>query len=805
MSTTPHPPPLALLAAAITDGARDGVVVLDHGGHVVFWNASAERIFGWSQDEAVGRSVLDLAVPPARREAHRQMFARGLARRQRSSPGRPVERQAVRKDGSTFVVELSITELTVDAASYFSVVARDVEERHRVKVELEWQLALHSTLVSLTPSLASPTVSVEEVARRVLDAACNVTRSPDGSLSCVGPTVRMHLTCSAVDGPEVKDGGGVPWVPDPWSRAAAWSNQAQEVPGPGRPDAVKVRRHVRVPVVVGEETVGLIVVANAKDDYTGRDVEALQCLADSFALAITRSRLDQELLRERTRAQELLEIVPAAIVALDRDGVVTLVNRPGCALLGREAQEVVGSPWVERFLAPEDRERAAQDLRDVRAGVPGAGDPKEMDILTRSGERRTILWRTQPLRGEDGALGTLSSGMDVTERHRAREALAHSEERFRSLFNLAADGIVLLDDAWRITDVNPAWCHRLLARSSDLVGRSLEDVVAPEFRPFLPAQLDAARREGTAVFESVHVALDGTQVPVEVAVRVVPHHRGVLGLCTIRDTSDRKRAERELLRLNESLERRVTDRTAALMREVLERRRTEMEVREQRARLRHVAAQLSVAEEQERRRVAALLHDGIGQTLALARIKIQAAEAARPPQRLAAPLADARDLVVSAIHDTRVLVREIGSQVLHQLGLEPALRSLCDDYASRHGLTCRFLSDDAEKPTTEPIKVLVFQAVRELLFNVVKHAQASQVWVHCRREGRSFTVAVEDDGKGVGEALPEPGTGFGLFSIGERLAHLGGRLGVGARPGGGTVVTLVVPVLLEAESPLPDP
>ncbi|MDA8138333.1 MAG: ATP-binding protein, partial [Desulfobacteraceae bacterium] len=103
------------------------------------------------------------------------------------------------------------------------------------------------------------------------------------------------------------------------------------------------------------------------------------------------------------------------------------------------------------------------------------------------------------------------------------------------------------------------------------------------------------------------------------------------------------------------------------------------------------------------------------------------------------------------------------------------------------------------KPIDESIRVLAFQAARELLFNIVKHAQAHHVWVSMERVDDMVHIMIEDDGIGLQASLQrrktaKKGGGFGLFSIQERLKHFGGRLDITSDPGKGTRMVLIVPM-----------
>jgi signal transduction histidine kinase len=219
--------------------------------------------------------------------------------------------------------------------------------------------------------------------------------------------------------------------------------------------------------------------------------------------------------------------------------------------------------------------------------------------------------------------------------------------------------------------------------------------------------------------------------------------------------------------------------------------------------LRALASQLSLAEERERHRIGAQLHDRIGQSLALANIKLGEllaapdAAAGSPPDRLL----EIRRLLEQTIHESQSLTFTISSPILHEIGLEAALAWLTENALQKHGIYSFFESDDQPKPVAEEVAILLYQIVAELLANVVKHAQAHHVKVSLWREGERLQVAVEDDGVGfdpggLGSRWQEAKS-YGLFSIRERLAPFAGSLTVESKPGEGTQMTVSVPLQIQ--------
>ena len=214
--------------------------------------------------------------------------------------------------------------------------------------------------------------------------------------------------------------------------------------------------------------------------------------------------------------------------------------------------------------------------------------------------------------------------------------------------------------------------------------------------------------------------------------------------------------------------------------------------------LKSLASELSLAEERERRRIAADLHDHACQSLALSKMRLQAMLEQDAPidEKTLVQICDSLNQTIEGI---RELTFDLSSPTLYKFGLEAALEELLQDkLRTEHHIRCRFSDDHQPKPLDANVRVLVFQSVRELLINVIKHAQATEVRLDIRREANSIRIVVADNGIGFdAEAVwssPSRQHSVGLFNVRERLDYIGGRLEVCTQPGGGSQLTLVVPL-----------
>lgn len=214
--------------------------------------------------------------------------------------------------------------------------------------------------------------------------------------------------------------------------------------------------------------------------------------------------------------------------------------------------------------------------------------------------------------------------------------------------------------------------------------------------------------------------------------------------------------------------------------------------------LRSLSSELLLTEERERRRIAVELHDRIGHALANVKMQISILQETDAADERVQMLTKVGELIDQSIQDTQSLTFELSPPVLYDLGLEAAIEWLVDQMQEQYRLPVTLLDDQKPKPLDESIRVLAFQAVRELLFNVVKHAHAHQAWIRLQREERNLRIEIADDGIGIQRSTQDKQDvkkgGFGLFSIRERLKHFGGRLEMDAAAGKGTRIALIVPM-----------
>ncbi|MBN2054331.1 hypothetical protein JW905_05380 [bacterium] len=214
---------------------------------------------------------------------------------------------------------------------------------------------------------------------------------------------------------------------------------------------------------------------------------------------------------------------------------------------------------------------------------------------------------------------------------------------------------------------------------------------------------------------------------------------------------------------------------------------------DQAAALRKLALELSLAEARARRRIAEDLHDHLGQYLAVIKMKLSTFQGNTMFCGHEQDLVEIQHLLDKAIHFTRHLTMAVSPPILYELGLVPALQWLADQYRRQHGLSIELIVSQPLRPIEEDIRGILYRSVRELLINVVKHAEASHVELGIEMADQ-VVITLMDDGRGFSPESVRGDNEFGLFSIRERMNYLGGGLEVSSHPGAGTRVVMRCPV-----------
>lgn len=491
-----------------------------------------------------------------------------------------------------------------------------------------------------------------------------------------------------------------------------------------------------------------------------------------------RRKEDIQLSTERDLLSAVLASAGALILVLDRDGRIVQFNRACEHTTGYQAAEMIGKIYWEFLIDPADTEPTIAFFTSLK--LSSFPESHERVWVTRSGAHRLIRWYSTVLPADDDAIGfVIATGFDITDSRRAELEL---HERTKQL-----------DE--RVKELH---CLYGISRLREQVGMSLEQMLQGVVELIPPAwQYPHLACAHIAVngndFYSAGFRVTAWRQASEVLLEGEP-----VGLVEVFYLEEKPQmAEGPFLAEERTLINDIADRVGR----ILVYHHAQARLNEYQAQLRRLASELSLTEERERRRIAQELHDQVGHNLA--RMKFQLQELR--PRQGSIELDTVLQVLEETIHASRNLTFELSPPVLHELGLGAALEWLVHQLQVNYGVAGEYGDDRQLKPLSEDMRVVLFQAVRELLVNVGKHAQAASAHVRACVDDGMIRIEVEDDGRGFDPAAVHQRTaaGFGLFSIHERLAHMGGAMTIDAAPGRGTKIILTAPLAGEEGTAFP--
>lgn len=413
-----------------------------------------------------------------------------------------------------------------------------------------------------------------------------------------------------------------------------------------------------------------------------------------------------------------------------------------------------------------------------------------------------IIWLQNRAHIEKDAAGKpariFGTSIDITERKRADAALEQKTHQLEIVTQTMAAAVTQCSRAMRYVWASSSYADWLKRRPEEIVGAAIVDVVGDhafeQLQPYFTRVLsgEIVHYEEEVDFQGIGPRwIQCTYTPI-----FEPDSTVGGWVAVVVDITERRRMEEQLRELTTTLEIRVAERTA------------EAEARA--VQLRALAAEVTNAEQRERRRVAQVLHDGLQQVLAAARMHLGAVRIS-PDHQSVIGLDRVESLLEQGIIQARTLVFELSPPILHDGGLIRGLEWLARHFQEQHRLAVHIDADPAGEPCDPANREFLFQCSREFLFNITKHAQTNQAWITLHQpEPGMVELKVRDHGIGCDPELARSGNGdcFGLFSIRERVSLMGGALNIRSRPAEGMELVLSVPDKPQpdterAESPVP--
>ena len=452
---------------------------------------------------------------------------------------------------------------------------------------------------------------------------------------------------------------------------------------------------------------------------------------------------------------------PAAIAMFDTDMRYLQVSDRFLTDYDLEGQDIIGKSHYDVF--PDIPTYWREAHRRILAGAVERCE--EETYLTADGSTGWLQWESLPWRRVDGEIGGLILFTHViTARKRAEEALRASEERFAKIFHLSPFrmGILRIRDAV-VLEVNDTWIRETEYSRDEVINQpifkfltSMEDSLVEKIRQLLKTPkpvVDMELRFTTKLGREVIANTSAVMFDLDCE----PCY-----LWVANDITKRKHAEDAL---------------------------------------RALSARIRSTREEEGARIAREIHDELGGVLTGLKWDLEKIDNTLDSSTDCSHISEIRErissmtrLIETTINTVRRIASELRPGVLDDLGLVAAIEWQIEQFQTRSGLKCHWTNNASEIQLTRERATAVFRILQEILTNVLRHANASNLYVKLKRNKHYFELEVKDDGQGITESQRMNTQSLGLLGMKERALLVGGEVRITGKEGGGTTVVVRVPL-----------
>jgi PAS domain S-box-containing protein len=455
----------------------------------------------------------------------------------------------------------------------------------------------------------------------------------------------------------------------------------------------------------------------------------------------------------RKRLQEDMERLASivgssedAIMDMTLDGVIVSWNRAAERIYGYSSDEVKGR--TATLMVPADR---IDEMSRILADVRGKGSVLRMETmrLHKDGRSIPVALTVAPVRDPSGQLaGASIITRDISELKLAESALEESAAKTKAILSTMVDGAITIDEHGIIDSLNPA-AERLFGyKRSEVIGKNVKLLMPEPYRgehdQYLRNYLETGKAKIIGIGrEVVGRRKDGSTFPMDLAVSEMFFGARRLFAGIVRDLTERKRMERQVLEISD----------------------------------------------REQSRIGQDLHDGLGQQLAGIGFLSKSLEQRLVKQKVS-EAEDARQiahLVSDAIAQARGMAHGLHPVDMSATGLMSALKELAATVQHTFRIECSFTCEQPVLLSDGALGTHLYRIAQEAVNNSIKHGNAQHLEIVLNRAGDTITVSVADNGIGIPDVLPEK-KGMGLQTMRYRATLIGATLSILKLPAGGTRV-----------------
>lgn len=515
------------------------------------------------------------------------------------------------------------------------------------------------------------------------------------------------------------------------------------------------------PIFVGNQWWGFIGFddCRAPREWSPIEIEALKTAANVISAATQRKQAEDALLNSEKKYRLVVENANEGII-ITQDGHLKFVNHQASEFSGYSIDELKTSSFLD-FVHPGDRTAVIEHHRNHLSGIERSSI-YSFRMIDKRGEIRWIRNNGVVIEWE-GRPATLNFLLDYTERKKASDALAESEEKYRQLFESESDAVMIFDaETLRFEDANPATLDLFGYSKAEFLVLTVEDISAEkQKRRTSLDKLILGESQSTKVPLRYFRRKNGSMFPGEISTGkfIAANRKKIIG--AVRDITNRLQAEDKIRTLNQ---------------------------------------QLIKAQENERNRIAGYLHDHVAQDLSSLKIGLETLfdNHGQMPEAIKSKMGELSKILQDSIMAVRDLSYDLHPPGMDQLGLIRTIYQYCTDFSDRNNIGVDFYTAGMKGLKLDfDTEINLYRLILEGLNNVKKHAEGDHVTIRIVASSPNIILRIEDNGKGfevkrrLARSLAEKC--MGLSSMEERVSLLNGTMRIKSDPSKGTRILIEIP------------
>jgi PAS domain S-box-containing protein len=500
-------------------------------------------------------------------------------------------------------------------------------------------------------------------------------------------------------------------------------------------------------------------------DDKGAGIIVRGCLIDVTERKNAEEQVRKKDVEFRQLSMHLPDLIYKFVRRPDGQYCVPIASQGIWNIFGCSPDEVVDDfSQIYKVIHPDDQERIINGIEESAASL--SMFTSEFRVVVPGREQQWILSRSTPEKLADGAIAWYGFCTDITFKKNVEQQIRQSEEKWRTLFEILPVGVAMVDSSDRILEFNRelkailefSEDNRDLCLTHNLKlpgintgkanpGLSPLDIINPENKPVYDLEMEVDRPDGRKkwlLLSAAPLSLPGT-------------------------------------------------RRAVVMTDITEKKNKEQEISEMRDSLENLNRHLVNIREEERASISRDIHDQLGQSLTALKLDIDwLTKRISKNTEESAKLATMTELASGMISDIQRISSDLRPSILDDFGLAAAIEWYCEEYSGRTGIKMDI--DVVDIQLDDMLSNLtLYRVFQESLTNVIRHANAKNVFIKLAMKDSDIELIISDDGIGISSGKATSPKSLGILGMRERVRYAGGSLDITSPPEGGTTVNVRIP------------